>query len=206
ASGAAHGAAPSYIPIQGVMYDDAGAPIDAEVTATFSIYASDIGGTPLWTETASVLVDDGFFTTYMGEVTALDLSVFRDNTDLWLGIQIEGDTEMPRVYIATTPFAGYAEYCGNVPDHDHDFSDLTGTLSPSTLPAGVVIGSQTCTGTQKVSGVDTSGTLVCSPDEDTGTSYSAGSGLSLTGTTFSVDATAVQAGCPARAARTPPSG
>ncbi|MBW2262626.1 MAG: hypothetical protein JRG91_11685, partial [Deltaproteobacteria bacterium] len=38
ASGAAHGAAPSYIPIQGVMYDDAGAPIDAEVTATFSIY------------------------------------------------------------------------------------------------------------------------------------------------------------------------
>jgi len=175
-----------------MMYDSTGTPIDTEVTATFSIYTSDIGGTPLWSETASVLVDDGFFTTYMGEVSALDLAMFRDNDDLWLGIQVGSDTEMPRVYIASTPFAGYAEYCGNAPDHGHDFTDLTGTLDPSALPGGVVIGAQTCAGTQKASGVDTTGTLVCSADEDTDTTYSAGTGLILAGSTFSADTAYLQ--------------
>ncbi len=186
----AQAAAPQLVPVQGVLTDSAGDPIDSTVTAVFSIYTSEVGGTALWTETQSVLVEDGLFTAYMGDVTTLDLTLFRDNGNLWLGIQIGSDAEMDRVLLGSNPFAGYAEWCGNHPTPD--FSDITGTVDPADLPTGVVIGAQACTGTEKVSGIDSSGAVVCTADEDTDTLYTAGAGLSLAGTTFSADVTYLQ--------------
>ena len=75
----AHAAAPQLVPVQGVLTDTMGAPIDTTVTAVFSIYTTEVGGTALWTETQSVLVEDGLFTAYLGDVTTLDLVTFRDN-------------------------------------------------------------------------------------------------------------------------------
>jgi hypothetical protein len=188
----AHAAAPQLVPVQGVLTDSTGTPIDTSVTAVFSIYTSEVGGTALWTETQSVLVEDGLFTAYMGDVTTLDLTLFRDNGDLWLGIQIDSDAEMDRVLLGSNPFAAYSEWCGNHPTPD--FSDITGTVDPSDLPAGAVVGPLACTGTEKVTGVDSSGALTCGADvdTDTDTTYSAGTGLSLTGTTFAADTSVLQ--------------
>jgi hypothetical protein len=169
---AIHAAAPPYIPVQGVLTDSTGTPIDTSVSAVFSLYTSEVGGTAIWTETQSVLVEDGLFTAYLGEVTTLNLTTFRDNADLWLGIRIASDPEMDRVYLGSNPFAGYAEYCGNVPAHTHAFTDITGSIPPSSLPAGTVIGAQACSGTQKVSSVNGSGNIVCTADVDTNTTYS----------------------------------
>jgi len=180
----AQAAAPQLVPVQGVLTDTAGTPIDTSITAVFSLYTTEVGGTALWTETQSLLVEDGLFTAYMGDVTTLDLVTFRDNGNLWLGIQIGSDAEMGRVMLGSNPFAGYAEYCGNIPAVD--FGDLTGSVDPADLPSGVVVGALSCSGTQKVSGINTSGALVCSADLDSGATYSAGSGLNLSGTTFSV--------------------
>jgi len=58
-----------------------------------------------------------------------------------------------------------------------------------------VIGDQACTGTQKVAGVSEAGVLVCSNDE--GAAYTAGAGLTLTGTSFSVDPTDFNGSAPA---------
>jgi hypothetical protein len=189
----AQAAAPQLVPVQGVLTDSAGTPIDASVTMVFSIYASEVGGTALWTETQDVLVEDGMFTAYMGDTTAIDLVTFRDNGDLWLGIQVGSDAEMSRMYLASNPFAGYAEYCGSAPAPD--FADITGTVDPADLPTGLVTGPLACTGTEKVTGVDSSGALVCGADvdTDTDTTYTAGSGLLLTGTVFSLNATGLQA-------------
>jgi hypothetical protein len=184
--------APPYLPVQGVLYDSAGTPVDGDVVMTFSIYNTEIAGTALWSELQVILVEDGFYTAYLGEGTVLDLAMFRDNTDLWLGITVEGDSEMPRVYLGSTPYTGFAQYCGNIPDHGHDFTDLTGTLDPGALPGGVVVGAQTCTGTDKVSGVDATGAVVCTADTDTDTTYTAGTGLALTGTRFDADMTFLQ--------------
>ncbi|MBW2263105.1 MAG: hypothetical protein JRG91_14120 [Deltaproteobacteria bacterium] len=186
----ARAAAPELIPLQGVLTDDTGTPVDGSITVVFSIYTTEIGGTAVWSETQDLYVENGFFTAYLGDVTALDLTLFRDNGNLWLGVQIDADSEMTRSYLGSNPFAGYAEYCGTVPDHGHDFSDLTGTVDPGMLPGGALLGPQACTGTNKVSGVDTAGTLVCNADE--GTSYSAGTGLILGGTTFSANTSYLQ--------------
>jgi len=190
----ARAAAPQLVPVQGVLTDSAGTPIDTSVTTVFSIYASEVGGTALWTETQDVLVEDGLFTAYLGDVTALDLALFRDNGDLWLGIQVGSDAEMARMYLGSGPFAGYAEYCGAAPAPD--FADITGTIDPTDLPAGLVTGPLACTGTDKVTGVDSSGALVCGADvdtdTDTDTTYTAGTGLTLTGTTFSVNTGTIQ--------------
>ncbi len=190
-AGPARAAAPELVPLQGVLTDDTGTPVDGSVTVVFSIYTTEIGGTAVWSETQDVYVEDGLFTAYLGDVTALDLTLFRDNGNLWLGVQIGAESEMTRSYLGSNPFAGYAEYCGTVPDHGHDFSDLTGTLDPGMLPGGALLGPQSCTGTDKVSSVDSSGTIVCTTDGG-GSSYTAGSGLTLTGTTFSVNTTTIQ--------------
>jgi hypothetical protein len=190
-AGPARAAAPELVPLQGVLTDLEGTPVDGSVTVVFSIYATEIGGTALWSETQDLYVDDGMFTAYLGDVTALDLALFRDNGDLWLGVQIGTDSEMTRSYLGSNPFAGYAQYCGTVPDHGHDFSDLTGTVDPGSLPGGALLGPQACTGTDKVSSVDSSGAIVCTTD-DGGTTYTAGTGLILGGSTFSADTSYLQ--------------
>jgi len=182
-----HAAAPPYLPIQGVLASTDGTPVDGEVNVEFAVYDSEVGVTPLWSETQRVLVEEGFFTAYLGEVTDMDLSMFRDNGDLWLGVTVGTDSEMPRVFLGSTPFSAYAEHCGSVPDHAHGYGDLTGSLPESALPSGTVLGEQGCTGTDKVVGIDLSGALVCATDEDT--TYLAGTGLVLSAGAFSLDVT-----------------
>ncbi|MFH1438221.1 MAG: hypothetical protein ABIJ56_21110 [Pseudomonadota bacterium] len=187
---ATRAAAPSYLPVQGVLTDAEGDPVSGATSFTFSIYDNEAGGEALWTETLSALVEEGVFTVYLGEVESIDMAMFRDYSDLWLGVQVAGDEEMPRVYLGSTPFSGYAEYCGNVPGHAHSYADITGTVPDTALPAATAVGPQSCEGTDVVVGIDISGALVCAGGG--GNEYLAGSGLALTGNTFSVDPTAVQ--------------
>ena len=163
----AQAAAPPYIPLQGVLTTTDGTSLDGDVSIRFAIYDSQALGNLLWSETQSVNVDRGFFTVYLGQEQALDLALFRDNSTLWLGITVESDSEMDRIYLASTPFSGYAEYCGNIPQHSHDYSELTGAVPQSSLPQGVSVGPQSCTGTDKVTGIDQSGQLLCGVDVDT---------------------------------------
>ena len=173
--------APPYLPLQGVLEDSEGTSIDGEVSIIFTIYDAESEGNALWTETRMLLVEDGLLAVYLGEVVPLDLSLFRDYTDLWLGVQIEPDDEMARVLLGSTPFAAFAEYCGN----------LTQQLPVGLLPDSAVVGAQSCEGTDKVVGIDMSGALLCAADE--GNEYLAGHGLVLTDSTFSVNTDAIQA-------------
>jgi len=112
-SGRALAQSPAMIPIQGVLTDDAGAPLDGDKTMQFSLYAADLGGSLLYTETQTVPVAAGLFSIYLGDIAALDLSLFRDN-QVWLGVSIDGGVELsPRVQFATAPYAAYAAYAGD---------------------------------------------------------------------------------------------
>ena len=165
-SWAARAEAPPFMPIQGVLTDDAGDPVDGETDMVFTLYDAAGEGTALWTETQTIMVEDGFFTAYLGDIEDLDLLLFLDNDEMWLGIAVEDDDEMPLVYIGSVAYAGYAEYCGNIPDHDHAFDDLTGSMPAEMLPDNAVVGAQACEDTDKVTGVDAEGALLCGEDLD----------------------------------------
>lgn len=73
----------------------------------FSIYAQ-AGGTALWTESKSVQVTDGYFSTLLGDTTPLNLSIFNGQV-LLIGVQVGLDPEAtPRQRLAYAPYALYA--------------------------------------------------------------------------------------------------
>ncbi len=71
--------APAYLPVQGVLANADGTPVDGDTTIRFALYSADIGGSGLWNETQTVPVDQGFFTVYLGDTSPLDLVLFREN-------------------------------------------------------------------------------------------------------------------------------
>jgi hypothetical protein len=103
-------ASPPVIPVQGVLTDANGTPLDAPVDIRFAIYDAETGGQEVWSETQNVAVQNGLFVAYLGQVNPLDLSVFKTHDDLWLGMQVGADPEMARIYLGSTPFSAYAEH------------------------------------------------------------------------------------------------
>lgn len=147
-----------YYPLQGVLFDSAGAEINGTLSVEFNLYLNETGGTTLWTETSNVDFADGLFSIYLGEVTPLDPSLFADNDGLWLGITVATDPEMDRVYLGSTPYSAYAEHVGEV-----DASAVVGVMSSSQLPTNLAEGPQGCPGGSVAVGIDVTGNLTCSP-------------------------------------------
>jgi hypothetical protein len=91
----------SNINYQGRLTDSSGNPLDGTYTMTFKLYESASGGTALATDTHSVTVTDGLFST----TTSLGTSSF-DGRALWLGIKVGSDPEMtPRQELRPEPYA-----------------------------------------------------------------------------------------------------
>jgi hypothetical protein len=114
-----------YVPLQGGLADDNNNPIDGTTTMHFALYASQSASTALWEEDQTIDVDQGAFVVYLGEVETLSASVFRDYADLWLGITVENDPEMDRVFLGSTPYSAFADYCGHA-DNADDAQTLEG--------------------------------------------------------------------------------
>jgi hypothetical protein len=78
------------------------------VEAVFSIYATQEGGDPLWTETQKVMVDAaGSYTVLLGSASQLGLpqTIFAGGAARWLGIAVERAPELPRVLLSSVPYA-----------------------------------------------------------------------------------------------------
>ncbi len=98
------------IPYQGRLLDPTtGNPkADGTYPMTFRIYDAATGGNVLWTELKDVTVSKGLFTTYLGDTTALDPTIF-DGNDRWLGVKVGTDPETsPRMPLAFVPYAFWA--------------------------------------------------------------------------------------------------
>jgi hypothetical protein len=115
----APGPSATTINYQGRLSDSGGDSIDNTnpgLGMTFSLYAEESGGSPVWTEThANVPVSDGLFSVRLGSVNALSTDLLGD--DLWLGIQVGSDPEMtPREKLSAVPYAMVAGEALTVPD------------------------------------------------------------------------------------------
>ncbi|MDD9940438.1 MAG: hypothetical protein OXU20_05180 [Myxococcales bacterium] len=150
--------APAFIPVQGSLTGDDGAPRAGMYTLEFRLYAQEAGGSAFYAESQEVMVDEGIFTAYLGDGTPadlgngstsppLDLATFasRPRGVTFLGITIDEDPEMtPRVQLGSVPFAAFAQTCASAATLDgkpvsafasSDASSLTtGTLPRARLP------------------------------------------------------------------------
>lgn len=105
--------APQRIPVQGTLYDDGGRPIDGSFTVEFVLYADPDGRTPIWVSSRDVDFVGGLFSVYLGEESPLNLVIFRDYDAVYVGMSVDGDEELGPWPLATSPFAGWADYAGD---------------------------------------------------------------------------------------------
>lgn len=98
-------APPATLGYQGRLATAGGLPVSGTLNITFRLYAVPTGGSPLWSEVQSnVDVDGGNLAVELGTVTALPKSIW--GQQLYLGVQISGDSEMlPRPALTAAPFA-----------------------------------------------------------------------------------------------------
>src|SRR5271157_3187064 len=77
---------------------------------TFSLYELQEGGSPLWSESQKVQVDQqGHYTALLGSTQpeGLPLDLFTSGKALWLGAQAQlpGQPEQPRVLLVAVPYS-----------------------------------------------------------------------------------------------------
>lgn len=82
---------------------------DGSYSMKFSLYTAEAGGAPLWSETKSVAVSKGLFSTLLGDAVPLTVANFNGQA-LWLGVTVGADPEAaPRQRVAHTAYAIHAE-------------------------------------------------------------------------------------------------
>lgn len=94
--------------ICGFAVDQSETAVEGQKSVTYRLYNSESGGSPLWQETQTTSFDQGVFCAGLGENTGnpLPLSQLLTEARLFLGIQIESDSELsPRLEFFSSPFA-----------------------------------------------------------------------------------------------------
>jgi trimeric autotransporter adhesin len=88
--------------------DSAARPVSGAASVTFAIYAQQDGGTALWSETQNVLADaNGHYSVVLGAASAsgVPATLFGTGESRWLGVTIARQPEMPRLLLASVPYA-----------------------------------------------------------------------------------------------------
>ena len=96
---------PRVISYQGVLTDTLGAPkANGMYDFTFRFYKSGSGGAAIWSETKSLPVEGGLFSTMLGDQTSFPDSVtFKE--PYWLSVQVGTDELAPRIRLGAVGYA-----------------------------------------------------------------------------------------------------
>jgi len=117
---------------QGRLVDADGAPLTGSHTIHFSLFASDDGTGQQWTESQTVVLDEGYYSVVLGSDTGTVLdSGILSLQPLFLGMSIDsGDLMMPLLEVTSAPYAIVADSALNVSGGSVDSSAIyvDGTL------------------------------------------------------------------------------
>jgi len=106
-------AVPRLIKFSGGVLDKRGEPLASVVVRlTFAVYEEQQGGAALWIESQTVQLDEqGHYSVLLGATRAdgLPVELFPAGKARWLGVQVEGHDEDPRVLLVSVPYALKAE-------------------------------------------------------------------------------------------------
>ncbi len=112
---------PRLVNFSGVLTDGNSKPLTGVVGVTFYLYQEQQGGSPLWMETQNIHPDGtGHYAVQLGSATSqgLPASIFASGEAHWLGVQVQGREEQPRVLLLSVPYAlkaADAETVGGLP-------------------------------------------------------------------------------------------
>src|SRR5579863_8881809 len=141
---------PPLMNFKGVLADANGKPLTGTVGMTFYLYQEQQGGAPLWLETQNVQADKtGHYSVALGSASSqgLPASVFASGEARWLGVQVQGQAEQPRVLLMSVPYALKAldaETIGGKPASAFMMAPASNSKSQSpNLPPGTITGSGT---------------------------------------------------------------
>jgi len=139
---------PPFIQFSGVAGDVYGKPLTGVVGVTFYLYQEQQGGAPLWMETQNVQPDKtGHYSVLLGSTTSqgLPASIFTSGEAHWLGVQVQGQDEQPRVLLVSAPYAlkaGDAETLGGKSLSAFVLNETQATASSgSSAPTQTAVGS-----------------------------------------------------------------
>ncbi len=99
---------PNLIRYGGTLKDASAAPIASTMGVTFAIYKQQDGGAALWMETQNITPDaNGQYSVLLGSTSATGLpgDLFSQEEQRWLGVQVQGQVEQPRVLLVSVPYA-----------------------------------------------------------------------------------------------------
>ncbi|MGA2577640.1 MAG: hypothetical protein ABSH24_16595 [Bryobacteraceae bacterium] len=114
-------ALPRLIRFGGTVKDLSGSPLPGVAGITFALYSEQTGGAALWMETQNVTADsNGHYTALLGSTKSegLPAELFNSEQARWVGVQVQGQAERPRVLLVSAPYAlkaGDAETIGGLP-------------------------------------------------------------------------------------------
>src|SRR5271154_826653 len=114
-------ALPRLVRFGGTVKDLNGNPLTGIVGITFAFYSEKTGGAPLWLETQNATADsNGHYTVLLGATKpeGLPAELFTSEQARWVGVQVSGQAEQPRVLLVSAPYAlkaGDAETIGGLP-------------------------------------------------------------------------------------------
>jgi hypothetical protein len=114
-------ALPRLVRFGGTAKDLNGNPLIGVVGITFALYSEQTGGAPLWLETQNATADSsGHYTVLLGSTKpeGLPAELFTSEQARWVGVQVSGQPEQPRVLLVSAPYAlkaGDAETIGGLP-------------------------------------------------------------------------------------------
>jgi trimeric autotransporter adhesin len=101
-------ALPRLVRFGGSVKDARGVPLTGVVGVTFALYSEATGGAPLWLETQNVTADsNGRYTVLLGATRpeGLPVELFSSEQARWVGAQVAGEAEQPRVLLVSAPYA-----------------------------------------------------------------------------------------------------
>ncbi len=138
-------ALPRLVRFSGTASDVKGNPLSGVVGVTFALYPEQTGGAPLWMETQNVQADsNGRYSALLGVTRSegLPADVFTTEQAHWVGVQVQGQAEQPRVLLLSVPYAlkaGDADTIGGLPPS----AFVLAAPSASGLPASAIVSNAT---------------------------------------------------------------
>ena len=140
---------PNLVKFSGTVGDPRSKALSGAIGLTFALYRDQQGGAPLWLETQNVTVDrSGHYSASLGstKTEGVPTQLFTSGEARWLGVQVEGQAEQPRVLLMSVPYAlkaADAETLGGRPASAFMAVPTPGSGGDAGPPSGTITGSGT---------------------------------------------------------------